>query len=1143
MGTDPILFKAAMSADTSVPFQEERAMNEAIPRLAPAEPRVDKSLVFISHKQGIDNEIALYLYEELTQRNFEVYLDLMMRPGVDYKAAIKENLDKADFFIVLVSSDSNESDWVREEVFQANERNKTAGRPALIPVRIGMDAQLYNPDVGACLSRFVPIQWEHERDDKRELLDQVISGLTHKQTELRVPYDMEGFVVNGTRKKQILEGFVPPSSTIGSKLDFKHQLVWISGDADVRNYLALGVAVKQQEKHEPIKIVFDIPSSKPWSEFSKKNIRNAIIVFRDVNPEPHFNEQSPQKEIAALLAIAKQNMVILTADAAPFAQIEYEMRRMAITAYSQIEVRPADYDESSKFMILEKLLNFSNDHSLITASQFKLASNLLDESTQAGSTSGDQALWMEANRKFRQRLASWSPADIEHFILLSLPQAKGRSDLLRLLQRRMVLEDEIHSWLMALDSSTCCFLMALTLFSGKRENELWDRYKTIVGDLKPLNPQLALLPLGVCRQLTTPFVRQDGPMNFLDERVANAIREELAKNYREYFVEILPRLKDWSVAGEGPVPEQKIEEIRETRAAIAQMTGRIAKHRLDDVKELLNFWAGKSEKKIRDAVSIALQYVAADDAMAEQVLDLLKDWCSDFSTPQSLFRAWAAAIALGDVVSANPAGSYLSKGLEYLGSLVYDNRNRVRSFLATSLRKIARKVALREIAGLLERTARKAREKDEISVLIHLGAALNQASLLNPQEAADLYAQWVASPAANLRWIAFCSLVIKRRPERSARVEKTRELERLLLLDNITVIDVLVSMRSENYYKEIAEETFKQLIESLNDDTRGELVEALAKMGDEDRSLLGLLKEIDASGSQSLVIEIYEQRWKQLLDQPATLLASIGEALRQKPTIREGFTALVSLLEPEPAGCRNQLTTALADCYAQERQLVHDTLELLGQIAPAHFQPFIYEVYLAAYRTLLLEPATFVQFVKGALSHPVFASEMQRVLESLATPEPEGCANELLRALGLAYSTDAGSVEQLISMWNDCDNPVLRTLALNFKYYLLKAILADPLNFVFRLAQSLPHPQQWQDTLNILQLLATPGPQGSRPRLVDALAEAKGRDASNVDQLLKNPILKERPYLADLDAEVQHAMSLRKFFIPRILSDFFRAKA
>lgn len=1126
------------------------------------EPRSRNRSIFISHQQGADNDIAEYLHEELGQLGYDVYLDICMPAGVDWKRMLPEKLDTADYVIVLLSEDSQDSDWVQTEVFRATNRYKQEGRPQIIPVRIGLEAD-YVMNIGACLNRFVPVRYERLKDPMPDLLEQIVDGLEQKYSaQPASAYGMDSYMVSGPRKEQVINSFIEPSTPrIKSDLRTKKDLVWISGDAEVRNYLAFCLAATEQVSNKQIKAVFDISKPRLWSDINEKKVRNAAIVFRDATAEYHFGEESAQKELESLSKMVKRNnAVFITTDEASFAQIDREMRRLDIADYTHIEVQRGDYNEAAKNQLFQRLLNFSAENDKISSIQNKWALSLLYETLEQNRQGKDPDLWQEARSIFHQRMTEWSPEDIGHFILLSLPQAKSRGDVMKLLQHKLALEDEIHSWLMSLDGSTSCFVMALSIFSGKKENEFWNKYKCIVMDLQRINPQLALLPLGVCRERSAPYVATDGPIEFLDERIASAISKEIAKNFREYFIEILPRLKEWSVpAGRvGGAPESdeerglRLDESKEIRTAIAQMVGRVGKYRIDDLTDIIDFWATDRLNKVREAAAIALQEIASETSGARLALDLLEQWSSDITAAdESVKRAWAAAIALGYIVLANPKAPYSSKALEHLRSLAYDNRYRVRLFVSVSLMRIARRVPLRDLENLLERTARKAREYREANVLINLAAALNQASSLDPQAAMALYDRWVTSPEAKLRWVAFCSLIIKREtpPRRKSQEqhlvrERGPELERLLRHDAVTLVDVLFKLKANDYHQDTAADTIKKIVLGLTDDTRREFARSVAQVPSEDmdEAILSLVKESEAPGVESLIVEIYKERWKGLIDKPAVFLSSIAKVLRQEQIVREGFSALVALLTPEPEGCRQEIVTALASCYAQERKAIHDTFATLKSVAPAHFEPLILEVYLEAYKGLLQDPVAFIRFVNGGLSHPEFSSEMRSVLESLAVHEPRGCHRQLLQVVAAAYVADQMQVKQFLSMLKNSESPVLAALALDVKYSLLHGALSDHATFVASLIEDLQNDQQCEETLGLLQLLAAPGPYGSRLRVIDTLADAKVANSNVVDLLLTYPSLQRWSNLANLAADVGRAAGLRRFFIPRIISDFFRAK-
>lgn len=84
--------------------------------------------VFISYSHK-DREYAHKLADELTRREIEPWIDDRIDYGTNWPRVIQENLDKCPGFIVIMSSNAYNSDWVQNEVSYAQ-----GSRKAIFPI-------------------------------------------------------------------------------------------------------------------------------------------------------------------------------------------------------------------------------------------------------------------------------------------------------------------------------------------------------------------------------------------------------------------------------------------------------------------------------------------------------------------------------------------------------------------------------------------------------------------------------------------------------------------------------------------------------------------------------------------------------------------------------------------------------------------------------------------------------------------------------------------------------------------------------------------------------------------------------------------------------------------------------------------------
>src|SRR5262245_13427270 len=93
------------------------------------------SSVFISYSRD-DQTVASALSHELEERGLSVFRDIAITAGEDFSHQIRDALAHADVVVVLLSSNSGRSRWVKDEVATALESRKT-----VIPVLLDAGAK------------------------------------------------------------------------------------------------------------------------------------------------------------------------------------------------------------------------------------------------------------------------------------------------------------------------------------------------------------------------------------------------------------------------------------------------------------------------------------------------------------------------------------------------------------------------------------------------------------------------------------------------------------------------------------------------------------------------------------------------------------------------------------------------------------------------------------------------------------------------------------------------------------------------------------------------------------------------------------------------------------------------------------------
>jgi AAA-like domain/TIR domain len=132
--------------------------------------------VFISYKRQTDPDepLALALHERLG-REHQSFIDQTMLVGESWGQKIKEEIEAADYLVLLLSEHSIQSQMVAEEVLMAEKSRKATGRPRLLPVRVGYEGDLPY-QLGAVLNPLQYALWRTSGDTDA-LVDQLLRAL------------------------------------------------------------------------------------------------------------------------------------------------------------------------------------------------------------------------------------------------------------------------------------------------------------------------------------------------------------------------------------------------------------------------------------------------------------------------------------------------------------------------------------------------------------------------------------------------------------------------------------------------------------------------------------------------------------------------------------------------------------------------------------------------------------------------------------------------------------------------------------------------------------------------------------------------------------------------------------------------------
>lgn len=166
---------------------------------------VEPAHLFICYKRNVDPDqnLANYLHDFLAERGHDVFIDNTLRTGVAWLDEMDRRIRASDFFVVLLSEASADSEMVQAEVRRAYQYRKQQGHPQTLPVRIAYEGLLpYSID--AFLDPFQYTVWREETDIERVARDVLaaIEGRLSRQS----PVQLEGL----TGKTANTDGRIDP---------------------------------------------------------------------------------------------------------------------------------------------------------------------------------------------------------------------------------------------------------------------------------------------------------------------------------------------------------------------------------------------------------------------------------------------------------------------------------------------------------------------------------------------------------------------------------------------------------------------------------------------------------------------------------------------------------------------------------------------------------------------------------------------------------------------------------------------------------------------------------------------------------------------------------------------------------------------
>ena len=132
---------------------------------------------FISYRRSSspDSALAQHLASALKTAGADVFIDVSMTVGTNWSAEIATRISWCDWFLLLVSTESNGAEAVLEEVVAASRRQKAYGRPGILPVFINF-TDILEYELSTYIGHLQHIIWTSEADNT-QVFDEIVNAV------------------------------------------------------------------------------------------------------------------------------------------------------------------------------------------------------------------------------------------------------------------------------------------------------------------------------------------------------------------------------------------------------------------------------------------------------------------------------------------------------------------------------------------------------------------------------------------------------------------------------------------------------------------------------------------------------------------------------------------------------------------------------------------------------------------------------------------------------------------------------------------------------------------------------------------------------------------------------------------------------
>ena len=183
----------------------------------PSEEVTIPARVFISYySQPPDSILAKELHQMLQEKGHDVFMaSESIRLGDNWSQCIDRELEQCDYFLLLLSPRSANSEMVTEEVRRVKELRNTRNscRPSILPIRVSFpESSFLNYNLRGYLNQIQQREWNSNKDTAH-LLQEILLILNDRENSIRGTIDVETYT-----QSSIVSVDAPPSPVASPEL-------------------------------------------------------------------------------------------------------------------------------------------------------------------------------------------------------------------------------------------------------------------------------------------------------------------------------------------------------------------------------------------------------------------------------------------------------------------------------------------------------------------------------------------------------------------------------------------------------------------------------------------------------------------------------------------------------------------------------------------------------------------------------------------------------------------------------------------------------------------------------------------------------------------------------------------------------------